>query len=409
MGTTPAFRFTTLSYLPAQIITVEGQKSDRFFIIQSGQVRISKEINSFQKDTVLGPGAFFAVVATMANHAQIETAQALSDVTVVAVPRAQFAEVVKNMPRIALKIIQQFSGRMRYLDHELAVRTLQSSGGYEDGAAQLRATGEYYDALRWYKQATYCYERYLFQYPTGAAVDAIQKRLAALPNFVHDPSQPDATYAKDDIIFAEGEMGNVLYVITTGAVKITKIIDKKEITLAILKKGDMFGEMAILESKPRSASAVAYDACTLLAIKIDSVESMAASQPVIVQRLTETLAERLWFIDKQFANTLFIDPVGRMFDGMAMHLEKAGVSLYESEPYEFSFGLEELARMVGIPSSQRAETVAEVMHAAHLHAAPGKLVVDDVREIAHLRQFYMRMQKRKQAILKEHIIETPKY
>ena len=65
------------------------------------------------------------------------------------------------------------------------------------------------------------------------------------------------TYNKNKIIFADGELGESLYIIQKGTVKITKILNGNEIILAILKHGDIFGEMALLENKPRSASAIA--------------------------------------------------------------------------------------------------------------------------------------------------------
>ncbi|MEI6875626.1 MAG: cyclic nucleotide-binding domain-containing protein, partial [Spirochaetota bacterium] len=63
-------------------IIVEGkQNADRFYIVRSGRVRLSKETEVVEEDTgnILGPGDFFGVVSTMSNHSHIENAQAVDD------------------------------------------------------------------------------------------------------------------------------------------------------------------------------------------------------------------------------------------------------------------------------------------------------------------------------------------
>ena len=63
-------------------IIVEGkQNADRFFIIRSGKVRITKDVEVVEEEggNTLGPGDSFGVVSTMSNHSHIETAQAMSD------------------------------------------------------------------------------------------------------------------------------------------------------------------------------------------------------------------------------------------------------------------------------------------------------------------------------------------
>jgi CRP-like cAMP-binding protein len=266
----------------------------------------------------------------------------------------------------------------------------------------LFRTGEYYYTGRHYEQAAYCYRQYLIEYPGGAAEQVVKNRITAVNEYLTPaasaPAGQNPIFQKNQFVFAEGEQGSVLYVILSGSVKITKIIAGKEIILAILKKGDMFGEMAILESKPRSASAIACEDCSLAAVKIENFESVAGSQPAIVEKLTETLAGRLWFIDKQFANTLFEDPVGRIFDGLAMHIEKAGVSLTDPSGYELPCGFDELAKMVGLSTEERTLTLAKVLKDMNVRSEPGKIIIKDVREVAKQRQFYLRMQKRKSKI-----------
>ena len=53
------------------------------------------------------------------------------------------------------------------------------------------------------------------------------------------------------MIFSEAQSGSDMFIIQRGEVSITKVVNGNEVTLAVLKKGDMFGEMALIENKPR--------------------------------------------------------------------------------------------------------------------------------------------------------------
>lgn len=97
--------------------------------------------------------------------------------------------------------------------------------------------------------------------------------------------------------------------------------------LALLKTGDIFGEMSLLEDKPRSASAIAHEDAVLLAVNKANFKLMVTSQPQIITRLTQLLSERIWFIYKQLANTQISDNLGRMYDALSIQLEKLRVPI----------------------------------------------------------------------------------
>src|SRR4051794_410332 len=65
----------------------------------------------------------------------------------------------------------------------------------------------------------------------------------------------EKTYGKKNIVFHEGDYGDTLYIIKGGRVKIAKVtMDGREKTLTVLQTGDFFGEMAIFDDMPRSAT-----------------------------------------------------------------------------------------------------------------------------------------------------------
>ena len=68
-------------------------------------------------------------------------------------------------------------------------------------------------------------------------------------------------YPKNSMIILEEEMGDVVFIVMSGTVKITRVNDEgKEVILAMLGSGEVFGEMAILDGESRSANALAQEA-----------------------------------------------------------------------------------------------------------------------------------------------------
>ncbi|MBI1950710.1 MAG: cyclic nucleotide-binding domain-containing protein, partial [Acidobacteria bacterium] len=71
---------------------------------------------------------------------------------------------------------------------------------------------------------------------------------------------------KGEIIYLEGDLGTEMYVVQSGAVRIFRALGGVKQELSIMEKGDFFGEIAVLEGLPRTASAEALDACELIEI-----------------------------------------------------------------------------------------------------------------------------------------------
>ncbi len=94
-------------------------------------------------------------------------------------------------------------------------------------------------------------------------------------------------------IFKEGDDGNEMYFIQSGKIRIEKNIDGKPERLALLEKGDFFGEMAIIDSIPRSASAIADEDTSLLKIDGGNFGKVLSTNVEIVIRIIRKYSARL--------------------------------------------------------------------------------------------------------------------
>lgn len=393
-------QLTFVNYRKDSYIVVEGkQNADRFFIIRQGKVQISKEVEVVEEEggNILGPGDFFGVVSTMSSHSHIETAMALTDVTLISVAKDQYGQLIEKNTPVAMKIILQFSKRMRYLDEALTRLTLKDTA--ENDPSHLFHVGEYYAKQKQYNQAYFAFHKYITHCPNGQNVVLARELMMKIAPYAvavqlnHRPDEFNRTYPKDSMIFSEGEPGDELYIIQKGSVKIAKIVDNNEVLLAVLKTGDIFGEMALLESKPRVASAVAYEECVVLAVNRANFERMVGNQPQIISRLTTLLAERIWFIYKQLVNTLLVDPLGRVYDALQMQLEKNRVDLQDKNPYVFNFGPKELLNMVGVPQKEGVFVIRKLLENQKIRVVNEKIHVLDISEISRQANYFWKMQK----------------
>ena len=394
-------QLSIVSYRKGMYIILEDNRdAERFFIIQKGTVQLTKNGVLVQIDSngTLGPGDFFGVVSSMAQKSQIETAQAMTDVSLIATSRSQFNGLIQFNTPIAMKIIQQFSRRMRYLNNELARFALNSNTN--DDAATLFAVAEYYLKQKKYKIAVYAYKRYTKCYPHGFDIANATKKVTVLaqydkPGFKTGNTPFVRYYMSETPVFVEGESGDELFIIQSGSVKITKIINKAEVILTILKPGDIFGEMALLESKPRSASAIPFENTTLMVVQKQNFEGMTATQPQVIARLTQLLAERIWFGYKQIANAQIKDPVGRCIDYLLLHLERNNILVQQRSAYTFNFGPEDLTKMASVQETEMRQVIRGILQNGKLMVlGDGKLHISDVSELAKLSDYHKKARGR---------------
>ncbi len=381
------------------IIVEDKPNADYFYILRSGKVRISKEVEVVEEEggNILAPGDFFGVIATMSSHSHIETALALTDVSLISVHRDQYGLLIQKNAPVAIKIIQSFSRKTRFLDEALTRLMLKNTAAMDP--SHLFKVAEYYARQSQYNQAYYAYSKFLKFCPRDSNAEKARERMAKIHPYskaVYLDKTPDdftRIYPKNTMIFSESEPGTELYIIQKGVVKITKIVEDNEVLLAMLKPGDIFGEMALLENKPRSASAIANEDCTLMAVNKENFERMVQTQPQLVTRLTILLSERIWFLYKQLANTLIQDPLGRLYDALLLQLEKARVPIATGGKYTFQLGPKELLNMVGLSTEKGNPIVRKMFENKKMSLTDNKIATTDVEEIQKQSVYFKRMEK----------------
>ncbi len=151
-----------------------------------------------------------------------------------------------------------------------------------------------------------------------------------------------------EVIFHRDDPGQVLYVIQSGKVKIyITSQDGQEVSLAVFGPGDYFGELALLDGQPRSASAVAIEPVEAFALQRTDFTNAVMHHPRIAVQVMNVLSRRLRQTDSMIEDLLFLDVHGRVAKKLLELAELHGVRTAEGIRIELRLTQGELAAMVG--------------------------------------------------------------
>ena len=108
------------------------------------------------------------------------------------------------------------------------------------------------------------------------------------------------TFPDDAVIFREGEASDSAYLLVSGVVKVVKDFGTaNEKTIAVVGKGEYFGEMGAIDNSPRSATAVAKGEVDCAAVSVDEFMDVLVKQPTEAIELLKVLFERLRRADRR--------------------------------------------------------------------------------------------------------------
>ena len=125
----------------------------------------------------------------------------------------------------------------------------------------------------------------------------MDRKLPHLSNEVYG-----AVYEKNHVIFRQGDPGDCMYVIQSGAVEVGQRRGDEETVLAILEKGDFFGEMALLGRQPRSATVTTIQRSRLVALSPEFLQGRVRQSPQTALHLLRTMIRRIQRADRRMKN-----------------------------------------------------------------------------------------------------------
>ena len=166
------------------------------------------------------------------------------------------------------------------------------------------------------------------------------------------------TYPKHSIVINEGDLSDTLYIILSGKVKVyVSEVDGREVTLSILGPGKFFGELALIDEAPRSASVSTLETTSLSLVSKAAFEQCVKKNPEIALKLMRVLAQRIRSLTDSVKNLALLDVYGRM----ARLLENLATSKNGVQVIEQRLTHQDIANMVGASREMISRIMKELM------------------------------------------------
>ena len=121
----------------------------------------------------------------------------------------------------------------------------------------------------------------------------------------------ERTYEPGDVIFSEGDAGTEMFIVQEGKAVITKNVAGRDVFLAVLERGEFFGEMALLESRPRQATCCALVRTRIVAIKSGELLIKLRRDPTLALEMLQTMSRRIRYMNAQLDELMQSEMVSR--------------------------------------------------------------------------------------------------
>lgn len=198
----------------------------------------------------------------------------------------------------------------------------------------------------------------------------------------------EKSYEPGDIIFCEYEKGDEFYIIKEGKVRVTKIQDNKEKSLDVMEPPAIFGEMAIIEDQPRSATIIAETNVKLVALKKSNFNELLASNPIWALSLIKILSKRIFDSSRRLEILSLKENDAKVLDTILMLIEWKGIvpaTYQDTKPIELeNVNSEVIAHWSGLDVSECEKNIVRYINMGRLEKKGTSLIVKNLPDIYRL-------------------------
>jgi CRP/FNR family transcriptional regulator, cyclic AMP receptor protein len=194
-------------------------------------------------------------------------------------------------------------------------------------------------------------------------------------------SMVEVSLRRGDVLFAEGDPGDRLYLIIEGKVKLGRTsADGRDNLLAVLGPGEMFGELSLFDPGPRTATATAVVDTDLLGLGHDDLQPWLRARPDVAMTLLRALAQRLRRTNEAMADLVFSDVPGRVAKALLDLARRFGVPSDDGLHVTHDLTQEELAQLVGASRETVNKALADFQQRGWIrHEARAVVLLDTDR------------------------------
>ncbi len=359
-----------INYNQGSIIFFEGDKDGKVYILQKGAVMLTGiDIETKRSTTTMvREGEFFGIRSALSKSLRDETATAVNHAVCIVMTMQEFESYFSKNKALIMKMLRIFSKELKTV-HEKTTAILNLQKDHEDFAVGrgkkiddglFAVAKSFYEDEKW-QSCVGAITRLIKQSPSytkdaevaqmlrkAVANAATQKKKEEteknrmIYSGEYNPTGKNGlssdyqsentekafdlpafqrfakTYEDGEIIIAEFEKGETFYLIQRGLVQLTKCVNGENKNLDILNPGELFGEMAILDNSPRSATCVAKGRVDCLEFNKENFEILVTGNPQIAIMLLKLFCKRIMDQNRRLKILTFDDNQARLADLMCM-------------------------------------------------------------------------------------------
>ncbi len=169
------------------------------------------------------------------------------------------------------------------------------------------------------------------------------------------------TLSSGTILFNEKEMGTTFYVVLAGSIKLfTRGSNGEEKVLSLVNSGESFGELSLLDGRPRSASAQTLETTTVLELSSEQFMDLMQSHFDITRGILAELCRRLRQTNEHVNDLTFLDGRTRVLKNLITLANKNGKRDGNFISIQMSLNYDELAQMAGVTKAVLSEVIREL-------------------------------------------------
>jgi CRP/FNR family transcriptional regulator, cyclic AMP receptor protein len=189
-------------------------------------------------------------------------------------------------------------------------------------------------------------------------------------------------YRRGEVIFHQGDPGDSLHIVASGAVKILlPSAEGEEAIIATLRPGDFFGELALLDGSTRSATATALEASETLTLPRPVLMELTGTVPGLGDALLVGLSRELRRLTSQVEELHFLDLAGRLAMRLTRLAQEAQPDASGKISLDWPYTQSDLAAMIGGTRQSVNRLLAQLVDEGLIEIQPDALVITDVDEL----------------------------
>ena len=183
------------------------------------------------------------------------------------------------------------------------------------------------------------------------------------------------TLRRGETLFDEGDLGDRLYIVTEGKVKLGHTSnDGRESLLAVLGPGEIIGELTLFDPGPRSTTATAVSPASLLHLEHEDLMEILDTNPALAKRLRRT--------NESLSDLVFSDVPGRVAKALLDLADRFGTASDKGVHVPHDLTQEEIAQLVGASRETVNKALAEFAHRGWLRLEGKSVIISDTERLA---------------------------